>query len=65
MKRAPLMSPEDRRRLIEKPFPMVRIQPRAWAGTIINEPIPTKRSVYLEDEEWGSIGNTRKIVEGK
>lgn len=56
---AKLMSHEDRRRLIEKPFVFTRIQPRCWAGTIINEPMPTKRSVYLEDEEWGgSLGKS-------
>ncbi len=61
MKRAPLMSHEDRVKLIRKPFPMVRIQPRAWAGTILNEPIPTKRSVYLDDECYAD--NVRRTME--
>lgn len=53
----PLMSHEDRRRLIERPFvSIVHTHSSAWGGLFIRDTVPTDgRRVWAdtpEDEEW-------------
>ncbi len=57
-KRPALMTHEERRRLIERPLPTVRVCGRAgaWGGVYIRDSVPTEgRRVWQErpeDEEW-------------
>ena len=52
----PLMSHEDRRRLIEAPIAFRIIERKTWAGTLIGDPVPTDgkrtRSRGAWDEEF-------------
>lgn len=52
--RPPLMSREDRRALIEKPFPQIRtvVAPRSWAGTSRN-PLDAREFNDGEDVHQG------------
>ena len=55
-------------KLLYAPIVTRRIPASPWGGVLITLPdIRTagerRTGGYVEDEEWGSIGNTRKTVE--
>lgn len=48
------MTAEERRELIMRPFPVVRVIPSAypWAGVLISEPELTPEKVLMRAGEW-------------
>ena len=55
-----VLSHEERRRLIERPFPMIRyIERKTWAGTLMHDRVPTEgRRLFVphpDDEEIGHV----------
>jgi hypothetical protein len=62
-------SPEARRRWLMRPIITRTVPACPWGGVLITMPDIRNREErrgtgFVEDEEWGSIGNTRKTVEG-
>lgn len=61
------LTPEERRRLVEKPFVFCRVPGKSWGGTIIGDAMPTegkrshKRWVSDYDEEM--TPGDRKLYE--
>jgi hypothetical protein len=58
---------EERRRLIETPLTFRVIPRKSWGGTLIRSELPTEGQRFWvndpEDEEYGSIGTTRRLNE--
>lgn len=56
---APLMSHEERRKIIEAPFRCQVISPKSWAGTLIPHELPVeggRRPVRIEDSSYLRYG---------